>query len=364
MKKKGKRKKEPPPPQPDVLPNSVPPLRAPADEDDDPDDDLLSPPTLAPLGESGIAPSTAVWECVLLSTLETRFLFDAFPASSLVRANSREISLAISLTRIAGSSCARPATVETRFGILMTLSRRPERESKMVFVMRRRLSRTTALPPRDSRSMIRLKKADWTTSFAATALDVRRSWRWKGQHVRDPFYPREQRPTYFVEGFEQVLERGRLAPAEGAKEGLERGRLQQAVFDARSLVLEPTTSPKLDPHTNSSSEVGGPRNDSIQRRVRPERVLEEAEVKVDPVVLPQDLATRLARVGEIAQDREGELLEGRVGLDDALEERDSACDGGLLLPVLAQATEVEEGVDDVVLDLLQTFPHMKGFSLR
>lgn len=115
-----------------------------------------------------------VSDVVLRRTRETRLRFDARPASSRALANAIESSLASSLTRIAGSSSASLATVLTRFGIRTTLSRRSESESKTVFVIRRRLRRTTALPPRERRSMMRLKKADWTARRDATAVEVRR----------------------------------------------------------------------------------------------------------------------------------------------------------------------------------------------
>jgi len=62
---------------------------------------------------------------------------------------------------------------------------------------------------------------------------------------------------------------------------------------------------------------------------------------------------RLAGVRAVAQDGQRELLEGRVVVDDLLQERDGACCGRLGLAGFAEAAQVEEGVDGVVLDLLR-----------
>lgn len=64
------------------------------------------------------------------------------------------------------------------------------------------------------------------------------------------------------------------------------------------------------------------------------------------------LPTSLARVSEVTQDGESELLERRAARDDLLKDGDGTGDGCFFLSNRAESTEVEESVDDVVLDLL------------
>lgn len=151
----------------DVRPNKVPLLRGGGPE----------PGLLPPVGKVPGGTGTEVSDVALRSTRETKLRFVALPTSSRVWLNSLWILVASSLTSTAGSSLASLATVLTRRGIRTTLSRWPARESKTVLVIRRRLSRTTAFPPRPSRSTIRLKNAGWTASLEATTLDVRKSWK-------------------------------------------------------------------------------------------------------------------------------------------------------------------------------------------
>ena len=70
-------------------------------------------------------------------------------------------------------------------------------------------------------------------------------------------------------------------------------------------------------------------------------------------MLPEKDATALPRTGQIAKDRQGELLERRLQFHDALQAWDEPGLSGLLLTRLVQATEVVAGLEDVVADFLR-----------
>eukprot|EP00968_Pinguiococcus_pyrenoidosus_P026218 scaffold7063_cov351-Pinguiococcus_pyrenoidosus.AAC.8 len=92
--------------------------------------------------------------------------------------------------------------------------------------------------------------------------------------------------------------------------------------------------------------------DRVQGAVVPVLVPKKLHVQLYDALPLQDLPRRVARVGKIAQDLRGELLQVRPRLDVAPEVRHQPRQRGLLLALLVDQAQVEEDRDRLILDLL------------
>jgi hypothetical protein len=97
-----------------------------------------------------------------------------------------------------------------------------------------------------------------------------------------------------------------------------------------------------------------PSQDRLQCRDIPERIPKQVEIEFEAVVLPQKLATGLARMRKVAENRKSKLFQGRAALDDSLEDGDSTRRGSFLLASLAESAEVVERIDNRVCQFLST----------
>lgn len=82
------------------------------------------------------------------------------------------------------------------------------------------------------------------------------------------------------------------------------------------------------------------------------RIRQQPEVEIETVMLPQQRPTALPSAGEITKDRKRELLKGRVGLDDALQQRYYASLRRFFLPRLVPPAEIEARLEDMIGDFL------------
>lgn len=142
-------------------------------------------------------------------------------------------------------------------------------------------------------------------------------------------------------GLEHAVEGGRLGADKDSEEAVQRRRFDESLFDKGGVVLQPVRA-------SASVAViarGAPDEERLEGGRGPERIREEAEVEGEAFVLPEEMATGLAR-GKVEQDRQGKLLERRVVLDESEQDRNRACTGSFLLPGLGQSTQVEQSSDD------------------
>lgn len=147
---------------------------------------------------------------------------------------------------------------------------------------------------------------------------------------------RRTQPQQLLQRIEEVLKRigTHIRIREAADErGAKRAR-EQELLHSRRLFLQPN-------------------EDCIERRDLPILIRQQGDVKLQPLILPQNLPTYFPAMRHIAQNRQRKLLQRPLRLDNLLQKWDDAVQRGVFLARLGQAAQVVHNVEDLVGDFAE-----------